>query len=345
MGDRVPKPTIKDVARAAGVSLGTASRVINSNATVNPKLRVKVLEAISILGYSPNAVAQSMRLKTTQAIAIIIRDITVPGFSHFIKSAQEILYDAGYVLMLAASEDSKDRELGILNSLARRRIDGLIMSTMSENDEDLVAAREEVGVPIVLLDREPTGTADAIILGYREGTQQAVEYLLNLGHARIALITGSLETRPGRERFLGYEDAFAAAGLAVDRRLMRARNFTPEYAFVESTAMLNGRDPPTAIIAGGVAMLPGVMRAIAASNLRIPADISVIGSINSELSELATPPITVVNVDYRAIGIEAARLLLDRLDNALEDPPRRLKFGTSLIIRQSCAPPTASRLR
>lgn len=334
------KSTIKDVARAAGVSLGTASRVINGNETVNPKMKARVLEAIEQLGYSPNAVAQSMRLKATQAIAIIIRDINVPGFSAFIKSAQAILYDAGYVLMLAVTEDRREREIGVLNSLARRRIDGLIMSTVSDSDDALVAAREEVGVPIVMLDREQRGTADAVLINYREGTRQAVKYLLDLGHTRIAVVTGNPETRPARERFLGYHDAFAAARIPVDQRYLRGRSFTPEYAFVETTALLNERERPTAIIAGGVAMLPAVLRAAAACNMRIPDDLSVIGTVNADLAELSRPPITVLDVDYASIGGDAARLLIDRLDRALPDPaPRKLSFATTLIIRDSCRQP------
>jgi len=334
------KSTIKDVASAAGVSVGTASRVVNGIATVNSDLRARVLKAVADLGYKPNAIAQSMRLKTTQTVAIVIRDISVPGLSALVKSAQAVLGEAGYTVVLAVTGDQPAREIAVLNALAGRQVDGLILTTASDSDPALLTAREGLGVPVVLLDRAQSGNADTVEINYRDGTRQAVEYLIRLGHRRIALITGSSETRPGRERSLGYQDAFAAAGLQHDPGLIRCRSFGSEYAFSEATALLNQHERPTAIIAGAVGTLPSVLRAAATCNVSVPEELSVIGCINTELSELLTPPVTVVDVDYAALGKAAAGLLLDRIDQALPDPtPRKLSFGTTLIIRGSCLAP------
>jgi len=348
MGKRLPgaakkvvmtKPTILDVAKAAGVSLGTASRVINGHESVNPTMKAKVERTIRQLGFQPNAVAQSMRRKSTRTIGIMVRDFTVPGFVNFVDSVQSILYEAGYVLILAGSEDKIDREARILNVFSERRADGLILATASELDRNLPRTRQAFSVPVVMLDREPLDNHDAILIAHRDGMVQAVEHLLGLGHRRIALVTGATEMRPARERILGYMDAFKKAGLPPDPSLIRTRNFSAEYGFAETSALLNRTNPPTAIIAGGVGMLRGVLRAVSISNLRIPHDVSIIGTIDSDLSQLMAPSISVVQVDYHGIGVEAAQLLLDRLNSRTPREGRIIKFGASLIIRDSCAPP------
>lgn len=337
------KPTILDVAKAAGVSLGTASRVINGYESVNPAMKAQVEKAIAQLDYRPDAVAQSMRRKSTRAIGILVRDFAVPGFVNFVKSAQTILYEAGYVLILAGTEDNPERELAILNALTERRADGLILTTAAEGDRSLLKARGALTVPVIMLDRDPLEGQDAMLIAHRDGMLQAMKYLFDLGHRRVALITGDAGMRPARERIRGYTEAFQHAGLAIDTSLIRTRNFTAEFAFAETSALLSSPHAPTAIIAGGVAMLRGVLRAVKTCGLRVPHDLSVIGCINSDLSELAVPSVTVVEVDYHSIGIESAQLLLDRLNNKVQGGPRIITFGSSLIIRESCAAPAVRR--
>jgi LacI family transcriptional regulator len=332
------KPTIRDVAKAADVSQGTASRVINQ-LPVKPALKARVDSAISTLGYTPNALAQSMRLKTTRTIGIMIRDFSVPAFVNFVKVAQNILSEAGYVLLLAASEDRPEREAEVLNAFASRA-DGLILTTNAARENSVEKARSNLSLPVIMLDREPADRQDAILIAHREGMHDALNYLFGLGHKRIALITGNASARPARERILGYREAHAEHGVEVDEALIRTRNFSKEYAFAETTALLGSGNRPTAIVVGGVAMLPGVLRAIKTCNLRIPEDISLIGGTDPDLSELVEPPVTAVQVDYHAIGVEAAQLLLERLNNRIDPSPRIIKFDSKLVIRKSCAPPT-----
>jgi LacI family transcriptional regulator, galactose operon repressor len=335
------RPTIKDVARKARVSLGTASRVINGNRSVRDEIRGRVEQAIVELGYRPDAVAQSMRRGATRTIGIVIRDIAVPVLASFVKSAQEVLREAGYTLIVASSEDRRERELDILNAFSRQRIDGLIITTASEHDSQLLKARESLGAPVVMLDREVPAAFDAVLVAHREGTRHAVEHLLELGHRRIALLTGSETVRPSMERVLGYQDAFKARGIDVDPDLIRTSSFSADSSYVETSALLGQSDPPTAIIAGGIAMLPGSLRAIRAHSLRIPGDISLIGTCDSDLAELATPAITLIHYDFAEIGRTAAQFVLDRIERDPERPPRRVKFATQLILRASCTPPRA----
>jgi LacI family transcriptional regulator len=333
------RPTIKDVARKAGVSLGTASRVLNGHKSVSPEMRARVEQAILALGYRPDAVAQSMRRGATRTNCIIIHDITIPVLASFVKSAQDVLQDAGYTLIIAGSEDRRERELEVLNVFSRRRIDGLIMTTASERDPVLLKAREALRIPVVLLDRETPAHFDAVLIGHRDGTRRAVEHLLDLGHRRIALLSGTETVRPSAERVLGYQDAFKARGLELDPELIRTQSFTADFGYVETSALLGLKRPPTAILAGGIAMMPGTLRAIRAHGLKVPDDISLIAGSDSDLAELATPPITAVRWSYAEIGKAAAQLVLDRLERDPDRPPRRIRFSTELVIRESCAPP------
>lgn len=339
------KLTIREVAVEAGVSLGTASRVINRRADVNPEMKRRVERAIEKLGYTPNAVAQSMRLQSTHTIGILIRDFSSPAFISFANVAQSLLFQAGYVPLLAGYDDKPQRELEILNAFAHRRIDGLVVTTSSDSNPDLVAARLRLGVPTILFDRDPDDVNDTIAIEHRDGIKQAVRYLFQLGHRRVALLTGQRAVRPARERLSGFKEAFADAGESLDARLVRAGSFSAEFALAETIDLLRAPTPPTAIIAGGVNMLPGVLRGVRFCGLKVPDDVSVISSTNPEIAELVSPAITELRVDYAAIGRRASELMLGRLMHGIEGPPRVLRFDTSLIQRDSCGPPPGKRTR
>jgi LacI family transcriptional regulator len=329
--------TIKDVAREAGVSVGTVSRVLNAHKSVSPEIKGRVEQAIAALNYMPNSFAQGMRSNAKRSVGIILRDITVPALATFVKSAQNIFHEAGYTLIVGASEDRPKREVELLESLCRR-LDGLIMTSACEENTQLEELRNVFDIPIVLMDREAPPNIDSVTIAQRDGMYRAVKHLIGLGHKRIALVTGSTTVLSGRERVGGYIDAYRDAGLTHDPALICSDNFTPDYAYMAVSSLLLDNDRPTAVVAGGVAMLAGILRAVSTEGLRIPQDISVIGCGDSDLAELMNPPITVIRWDYTAVGEASAKLILDRIQNP-EIPRRRLRFPTELRIRASCAPP------
>jgi len=336
------RPTIRDVALDAGVSLGTASRVVNGHAAVNADLRRRVEAAIERLAYRPDAVAQSMRLGATRTIGILIRDFSSPAFVSFANVAQNTIFGAGYTTLLSGYDDRPEREIEVLHAFARRRIDGLIVTSSSDSDEQVARARAAIDVPTILFDRDPDGDKDTIEIDHADGIHQAVRYLVALGHRDIALLTGPTLVRPGRERVSGYRGAIAAAGLAYRPEFVQAGGFSAEFARLRTLELLGLQHRPTALIVGGVNMLSGTLRAIRAAGLRIPRDISIIGATNPELCELLTPTVTELRVDYPAMGKEASELLLGRLRGSVTGPRRSLRFGTALLERESCAaPPTA----
>ena len=338
-GERSPRPgkaTIRDVARTASVSLATASRAINGHRSVSPSVRRRVADAINALGYKPDATAQNMRTGVTRTIGIIVRSITVPALAGFVESAQRVLDEAGYALIIMCSEDRRDRELELLGLMARRRVDGLIMTTQSESDPELVAARASLDCPIVLLDRETTGAEDTTTVDHCDGVRRAVEYLFDLGHQRIGLVTGTTTVYPSRDRIRGYREAHERRGITIDPDLVRTDGFDAHSTFSAAATLLGSLQRPTAIIAGGINMLGTIMQAVRSRGLRIPEDVSIIGGGDTDLSRLATPPITVIRWNFSELGETAARLLLERVQQSLERPPRRLKFPTELVVRSSC---------
>jgi LacI family transcriptional regulator len=339
-GDRL---TIKDVARAAQVSVGTVSRVLNRNATVRPEVRSKVQRAIEQLGYTPNAVAQSMRSRFTQTVGCVIREIKIPALAAFVRAAHDVLDEAGFSLLITNSEGRVERERELLKRLAGRRTDGIMMGPYTPVDDEFDAFLRNLAIPILLIDRDEPAWADAVLADHASSVRAATEHLLDLGHRRIALLTGEASIYPARERVRGYREAHAARALCVDPSLIQASSFLPSSGYLHTSSMLAGRERPTAIIAGGIDMLSGVLRATRVRGLEIPRDLSIVGAGDSELAELYTPAISVEHWDQARIGQVAAELLLDRLVGGAGPEARRVLLPSEFVVRASTAPPPRTR--
>ena len=330
-------PTIRDVAREAGVAVGTVSRVLNGHKSVSASVRRKVMRTIARLDYVPDRVAQSMRLKVTRTIACAVRDISIPDLGSMVTVAESMLRAHGYTLLLATTDESKERELELLRIFQHRRVDGIMMTMSTEEDPVLRRAVKQLKIPVLLVDRDQPTELDAVIIDHRRAIFAATEYLLRLGHEQIVLLTGRPAMRPGRERIAGFEAAFAAAGKKLDPALVRLGAFSAEFGFREASALLSSSHRPTAIIAGGMAMLPGVLRAVSQSGLKIPEDVSIIAGGDSDLAALATPKITAIRWSGAQEGQIAVELLLNRLENGYKGEAQRVLLPTELIIRGSCA--------
>jgi LacI family transcriptional regulator len=340
MGD---SRTIRDVARAANVAIGTVSRVLNGHKSVSDDVRRRVLRAIKKLKYEPDRVAQSMRLGVTRTVACATRDISMPGYAAIVHGAEEVLRASGYTLLLAITDERKERELELLRTFQRRRVDAVVMATSSEEDKELSKQIRELDIPVVLLDREKPNELDAVTIDHRRGIRAATEHLHGLGHTRIALLTGGLATRPGRERIAGFKEATAQFGKRASQATLRVGAFSAEFGFREASSLLSSPNRPTAIIAGGMAMLSGVLQAIRARGLSIPDDISVIAGADSDLAALATPAVTAIRWSGTDEGRMAVQLLLNRLTGNRNGPVQRVMLSTELITRESCAPPREMR--
>jgi LacI family transcriptional regulator, galactose operon repressor len=232
--------------------------------------------------------------------------------------------------------------LGLLRIFLQRRVDAIMMTMSTEEDPVLRRAVKEIRIPVLLVDRDLPAELDSVTIDHRRGTMAATEYLLRLGHERIVLLTGRPAMRPGRERIAGYEAAFTAANKKVDPALIRVGAFSAEFGFRELSAMLSSSNPPTAAISGGMAMLPGVLRAVMQHGLKIPDDISIVAGCDSDLAALATPGITAVRWSGAEQGQIAVELLLKRLEGGYKGEAQKVLLPSELIIRGSCAPPRLS---
>lgn len=332
------KPSIRDVALLAGVGLGTASRVINGHPNVREEKRKRVRAAIAQLGYAPDIVAQSMRNHRSMTFACIMRDFTVPVLSMFVDSMQKEIDPFGFSLMVASSYHDPEREMELLRGFQQRRIDGLVVATSSEKDPTLLALLNEAQFPIVLLDRRHPNGLDAVSVNHAAGISQAVFHLMDMGHRRIAIISGEPGLHPTQNRLEGYLEAHRVREVPVDQALIRMVSFGRDAANAQARSLLEQPMPPTAIIAGGTSLLPAVMQAARECELVIPRDLSVIAGADSDLAMLSTPSITVVRWSHDQLGKAAARFLISRLGDA-GLPPQRLAVDAELVVRESCAPP------
>lgn len=336
---RSKRITVHDVAKAAGVAIGTVSRVVNGAPTVTEDVRTRVNAAIEALGWTPSVAAQSMRGVSARMIGFIFSDIRNPLYSSMVKGAEDVLSEHGYILMVASSDGNPMREMALLDLFKRRRADGLIFSIEDETNADVIQTIETSRLPLVMLERELQAPVNAVGADHLRGTRQATEHLLSLGHRRIALLSGGRGNRVARDRLSGLQQAYEQAGLPVDPQLLRLDSFATDYAFRETQLLLNLEEPPTAIIALGMHLLRGVLPAIRMKGLKIPDDISVIASNDSELAQLATPAVTVIRYDAYALGREAAQLLLRQLSGEQPANGTRIQLPTEFVMRESCSAP------
>lgn len=335
------KPTIRDVAMAAGVSVGTASRVINKSGPVSERATRAVKEAIAQLDYNPDSVAQSLRSKRTHVIGCMIPDIANPVFSTLMKAVERSLQEKGYITLIASSDLSLDRELEIINLFRQRKVDGVMISLSDETHPKIRDALSRFKAPMIALDRQLPVAADAIIYEHADAMRQTVKYLYHLGHRRIALITGTEKITPTRERISGYRKAHEDQGIEIDPDLVRTGGISARHGLEETTALLAMDNPPTAIVAGANQTLVGVLRAVRRAGLSIPQDMSIVSCDDTPLAELMRPPVTVVRRDIAEWGRLAAEVLLNRLDAGEEGegaPPAVLRMSCELLLRESCAP-------
>ncbi len=331
--------TIRDVARTAKVSVGTASRVINGKATVGAEVRGRVLKAIEALGYHPDAIAQSMRRGSTHVIGCVIRDINIPSLAAFVHAAHNVLDRAGFSLLVSNSEGREDRERELLTRLNSQRSDGIMIGPYSAMTPAFDKFLRSLNAPIVMVDRDEPAWADAVMVDHAGATRTATSRLIDLGHRRIALLTGGPSIYPARERIRGFSEAFAARDIALDPSLIRANSFLSPESFRQTSALLAAKEPPTAIVAGGIDMLAGVIRAIRVRGLRIPDDISLVGAGDSELAELHMPAISVQHWDQGEVGAGAASLLLSRIRDTASDEPQHVLVQSEYIERASTTVP------
>lgn len=329
--------TIYEVAREAGVSTATVSRVINDRRHVREATRLKVEEAMSRLGYVANRQARGLAGGRSKVIGLLVYELGSSYFSQLIKGIDAAVTSIGYDLMLFTTHARREREARHAAELAGGPADGLII-VLAVDIRSYVDRLHAQRVPFVLLDHDSDVPGTTFITAAnRQGARDAVGHLIGLGHRRIGLITGTSGTSSARERLAGYRDALREADIEHDPALVVKGDFLEDRGYSATRELLQLTAPPTAIFTSADTAAFGALRALREAGLRVPEDISIVGFDDIPESSLVTPPLTTVRQPLMEMGATAVRLLR----NMMDDPavtPRRTELATELIIRGSTAP-------
>ncbi len=326
MSDR--RPTMHDVARAAGVSPATVSRVVNNERYVRARTREQVESAIAGLGFQRNEAARALRPgQTTETIALVIEDVANPFWSAVTHGAEEVARKYRHMVVVGSTRSSYDRERDLLRDLVlRRRVDGVLVVPTADAQTDLHAELSR-WVPMVFIDRTPVGVpADAVVLDNAGGARRAVTHLIDQGHRRIAYIGGSPSVTTGARRLAGYRQALRQAGLPFDRSLVRMNVFSVADARAVAAELLSGS--ADAIFADNNRMCVGMLHAV--HDCRRVVGTAAFDDV--EFADLLPRPITLVTYDATELGAHAAEMLFARI-NGEEGPPRRSVLRTTLVTR------------
>jgi len=330
--------SIRDVAEHAGVSLGSASRVINGVANVRPAVRERVLAAIEALGYRPNHAAQSLRRQSTKTIGCLLTDVTHPLYGQLFHSLEERFRKAGYVTLLANSLNNADREVEILQTFGSRGLDGVIAAPGNERIPAVTEALRALGRPAVVLDRDMAADLDRVQFDHVPGMRKVVARLAALGHRRIALILTQSVNRPMLRRIDAFRAGLAAADIAPEEATVLRLPTAMSPAYGEVSQMLARRPRPTAVIALGTSILLETLNAVAARRWRIPQDISVVSIGDPAFACNYSPPLSALRVDLDRVAAQASDMLLSRLNGGVDLAPRTVKVAAEFIERGSCGP-------
>ncbi len=304
------RPTMVDVARHAGVSLKTVSRVVNNEPAVAPPLLDRVLQAIADLGFRRNDIARNLRSPRTNAtIGLLIEEIANPFYAAIASVAAETAAAHESVLLTASSEEDPDRERELLLDFASRRVDGLLVVPAGQ-DHSFLRGEIEMGTPVVFLDRPPGRLlADTVLLDNQGGSRDGIKRLLVAGHRRIGVLIDSLNVYTMHERLTGALAEFSAAGVRYDEALVRDAVKGPDDAARVIAEMLVLADPPTAFFCTNNRITVGALQEL----YRRGSDAALLGFDDFELSHLMPRPLTVIAYDARELGRIAAELLFKRI--------------------------------
>lgn len=326
--------TIKDIAERSGVCRATVSRVINNSGYVGKDTRERILQVIKQMDYTPSANARGLSNHRTATVAVVIPDITNPFFCDVISGITQILNQEQYDLIFFDSNEDGDREKAALDTVAGYMVSGVIFCPQSDLPQGLARLRPilEDKTPLVLLDREISGlSCSGVFTDNCRGAKDAVRALINAGHERIAVIHGPVDTLPGRERLRGYREAMAEAGLFCPDSYIKQGDFMQESAAGLTKELMSLNVPPTAIFSCNNLMSIGCVQALNDLGLSIPEDVAFAGFDELDRYGVLGGGLTVVSRDNTEMGREAARLLLERINDP-DAPPRRIIVQPALTV-------------
>ena len=329
---------IRDVAKRAGVTRTTVSRVINNSGYVKDETRQRVEAAIAELNYVPNLLGQSLRNKQTNTIGLLIADISNPFWIPVIRGVESVASENGYNVILCDTDTSETKEMAHLENLLKKQVDGIVIAPI-RNTPGPVAFTQKQNVPIVVVGYPmPNVDVDIVRCDTEEAAYDIVRVLLDLGHRRIAALTGPENIVTATDRVAGYKRALREAGIAIEDELIQYGHFLPEKGYEMAQKMLNLNPLPTAVVTGNNFIAIGATKALYEAGVRIPEDMSVVTFDGPPPDLVIDPFFTMVSQPGFEMGTQAANLILHRLAGEADTPCQEKILPTQIITYSSTAP-------
>ncbi|GAC1361099.1 MAG: LacI family DNA-binding transcriptional regulator [Ktedonobacteraceae bacterium] len=326
---------IQDVARRAGVSISTVSRVVNGNVRVNPEIARRVQLAIDELHYQPSNAARTLQKNRSQIIGLLLSDIENPFFTTLIKGVEDVAQRNGYSIILCNSDENPARERQYVSVLCSERVAGAIVMPTSENPR-IVKLFVENHIPVVTVDRRIAGRqVDAILSDNVLGAREAVTHLLGNGYQRIAFIGGPTSSTTGRERLEGYRQALREASIPLDSSLERFGDFKEESGYRLAHELLALEPAIDALFVANNPMTLGALKTIYERQLRVPDDVALVGFDEMPWATLSSISLTTVTQSVYELGNTAALRLFQRLQAPNEITQQEIVIAPTLRIRGS----------
>lgn len=325
---------IADVAARAGVSVTTVSHVLSGRRPVSEATRARVRQVVAELGWQPNQVARSLRLRRSHAMALIVPDITNPFYPAVARGLLDVVSAAGYQVLIGNTDADPASERALVDQMVTRRVDAIAFAGYYRKVSEVEAA-VSVGIPVVLLGGDPAPGVDVVSADDLLSGEVAATYLIDRGYRRIGFLTGASGEGPPADRVNGYRRALAKARIRFSKQLIVRDEFSRAGGERGMQKLLALPNPPTAVLCTNDVVAIGALDAVRNRGLRVPSDVAVMGFDDIEAAALITPPLTTVSATPRDQGQAVGRLLLDRLDGTAPHSPQRVLFEPSVVARES----------
>lgn len=323
--------TIADVARAAGVSAQTVSRVVNGKGEISPETRQIVTEVIERLGYRPSAIARSLATNRTWTLGLLIPDIANPFFPEIVRGAEDTARQRGYTIFVCNTAENPDQEAAVLQLLEERRVDGVVVCSSRLPDERLHALLAHHPAAVLVNRPAPDAVAGAVRIDDAAGTRRAVQHLLESGRRTIGMLAGPPSSYSAQERRRSFEAALATAGLSDALVLPCAPNLAGGLAAAKELLTMH----PTidGLICYNDLVAIGALQSCAELGRRVPEEVAIVGCDDIMLAALVTPPLTTLRIDKYQLGVAAINMLFDRMEGRVSS--ERVLLPLELVVRAS----------
>ena len=309
--------TIKDIANEAGVSATTVSRVLNNKPDVSDQTKQRIEQVIDELNYNPNGIARGLVLNKTHTLGLVIPDISNPFFPEVAKGIEDKAKKLGYSVIFCNTDNHNQGEKEAIELMKSKQVDGMIVSlAINEQNKQELAELAEENFPIIQIDRKiPKSGFPAVVIDNQTAAYQAVSHLINLGHEKIAHISGDLAVKTAQDRLAGFKEAIKSARIDLLEKWIKTGDYSRDSGYQQMKDLLNLDDQPTAVFIANDLMALGAYEAIFEAGLKIPEDISIVGYDDIEVASVIRPSLTTISQPEYQLGVTAAELLINSIEN------------------------------